>query len=41
MVVNTAVHKAAYFIDYMKENDFDKDDIREVFEAVLDDRFKE
>ena len=41
MVVDTAVWKAADVICYLKKHDFSKEDIREIFESVLDDRFKE
>lgn len=41
MVVDTAVWKAAEVICYLKKHGFSKEDIREIFESVLDDRFKE
>ena len=41
MVITTAVLKAADVICYLKKHDFSKEDIREIFESVLDNRFKE
>lgn len=41
MVMNTAVYKGFAFIDYMKKYDFEEADIRETFEELMKDRFKE